>query len=492
MSCGGCWAERLRARLLQAVGAGLALCAWIGAGAADGLASCRLKGVEHEARCGTLSRPLDSLRPGGPTIELHFAVLPALARQAKPDPVFFIAGGPGQSAIELAGPIGQMLGRLGQRRDIVLVDQRGTGRSAPLNCPDAAPDAPLRDAIDPQRQRQLALDCLPLLQALPHGDLRQFGTATAAADLDAVRAALGAAQINLVAVSYGTRVALEYLRQFPQRVRRVVLDGVVPPDMGLPQASAVDAQAAFDALLAACEAETRCHARYPRLRSAWLELLQTLPRDVQVPHPLSGRRESLRLNRDMLLALVRAALYTPSTRAGLPAAISAAAQGEFAPLVGLASALGSARGIAQGMHFSVLCSEDLPPADLPPPQADFDQGLAPLYRAVCDAWPRAAVPDAFRSIPPAPVPVLLWSGGLDPATPPRHAERIARALGANARHASVPQAGHGLLSLPCVRDTVFRFVDAGDAAAALQTDTGCARALPQPTFFVPPLSVAAP
>ena len=482
----------------QGVGVGLLLWGLAAAAAAQDLQPCRLKGVEHDALCGTLSRPLDPAQPQGPQIALHFAVLPALARQKKPDPVFFIAGGPGQSAVDLAGPVGQMLARLGQRRDLVLVDQRGTGRSAALDCPDLAPDAPLRDAIDPQRQAQRALACLPRLQALPQGDLRRFTTAIAAADLDAVRGALGAAQINLVAVSYGTRVALDYLRQFAPRVRRVVLDGVVPPDMRLPQASAEDAQAAFDAMLAACAADTRCRSRYPHLRDTWRELLATLPREVSVPHPLSGRRETLRLDRDMLLALVRAALYTPATTAGLPAAIVAAAQGEFAPLVGLASALGSARGIAQGMHFSVLCAEDVPaapmaaPSSTPAASPDFGEGLAPLYRQVCATWPRAEVPDAFRTTPPAQVPVLLWSGGVDPAAPPRHAERVARALGPHARHEVVAQAGHGLLALPCVRDTVFRFVDAVDAAAAMRLDTGCARELPRPAFFVPPLNAPTP
>ena len=481
--------------------AGLLIWGLAAGAAAQALQPCRLKGVEHDASCGTLSRPLGPARVDGPHIDLHFAVLPALARQKKPDPVFFIAGGPGQSAMDLAGTVAQLLARLGQRRDLVLVDQRGTGRSAALDCPDALPDAPLRDAIDPRRQAQQALACLPRLQALPHGDLRQFTTSIAAADLDAVRAALGATRINLVAASYGTRVALDYLRQFPQRVRRVVLDGVVPPDMRLPQASSEDAQAAFDAMLAACEADARCRSRYPRLRGTWGDLQALLPREVSVPHPLSGRRETLWLDREMLRALVRAALYTPATSAGLPAAITAAAQGEFAPLVGLASALGAARGIAQGMHFSVLCAEDMPAGSssassaLPAPPAsspDFGEGMASLYRQVCAAWPRAEVVDAFRAMPPAPVPVLLWSGGLDPAAPPRHAERVARALGPHARHEMVAQAGHGLLALPCVRDTVFRFVDADDAAAALLVDTRCARDLPRPAFFVPPLSAARP
>jgi len=458
------------------------------------LAPCVLPGVPHEALCGSLSRALDPARPQGPRIDLNFAVLPALARRKKPDPVFFLAGGPGQSAIALAGPVGAMLSRLGQRRDLVFVDQRGTGRSAPLNCDAPAVDAPLRDSLDPAMQRRRAEDCLDKLQALPHGDLRHYTTSIAMADLDAVRAALGADRINLVAASYGTRAALEYARLYPRHVRRMVLDGVVPPDMGLPLTAVPDAQAAFDALLAACRADSACQARHPTLALQWQLLRATLPRTVRITHPLTGLPESIDFSADMLESLVRAALYTPVTASALPAAIEAAAAGRFEPLVGLAAALGAPRGpmaIAQGQHFSVVCSEDLPAVPSGAATAAF-AGLPSLYREVCARWPRAAIDPAFRQVPKAPAAVLLWSGGIDPATPPRHGERVARALGPLARHEVVPQAGHGLLALPCVRDTVFRFIDAADDAAALQGDTGCARDVPRPPAFVPPGHRGAP
>ena len=473
------------ARALVALGL-----AGVGAtGGAAELSSCRLKGLEQEALCGTLSRALDPAQEHGVRIELHFAVLPALARNKKADPVFFLAGGPGQSAIALAGPVSRMLARFGHRRDIVLVDQRGTGRSAPLDCGEEPATAPLAELADPQRQMERARACLKRLQALVHGDLRRYTTTLAMDDLDGVRQALGAERINLVAASYGTRAALEYLRLHPQRVRRMVLDGVAPADMALPEASAPDAQAAFDALLKACAQEPACQARHPGLPQDWQTLLTTLPRKVSVAHPLTGRIEELLLTPDMLRAMVRTVLYTPATASALPAAIGEAAAGRFGPLVGLSSAMGPARGpaaLAQGMHFSVVCSEDLPGrGDPPPPAADFGQGLAPLYGQICAFWPRGEVPAAFRQVPPAPAATLLLSGGIDPATPPRHGERVARALGAKARHEVVPHAGHGLLALPCVRDTVFRFVDAASDADALRVDAGCARDIPRPPAFVP-------
>jgi pimeloyl-ACP methyl ester carboxylesterase len=475
-----CWPERAGAALL------LSLLVLSVQGAP--LSACRIEGVPHEALCGTLSRPLDAAREGSVRIDVQFTVLPALARNKKPDPVFFLAGGPGQSAIDLAGQVSRMLSRFGQRRDIVLVDQRGTGRSASLDCGDEPPARPLLDQLDPQRQLQRARDCLQRLQALPHGDLRHYGTTAAMVDLDAVRQALGAERINLVGVSYGTRAALEYLRLHPQHVRRVVLDGVTPPDMALPEASAADAQAAFDALLQSCVQDAVCRARHPQLHHTWQALLASLPRPVSVAHPLTGRDETLLLTRDMLRGMVRAALYAPTTAAALPAALDAAAQGRFGPLVGLASALAPARhqaALAQGMHFSVVCTEDLPGPAAPPPAADFDEGLAPLYREVCAFWPRGQLAAGFRQIAPAPVAALLLSGGIDPATPPRHGERVARALGAKARHELVPNAGHGLLALPCVRDAVFRFVDAANDVQALRVATDCARDIPRPPVFVP-------
>jgi pimeloyl-ACP methyl ester carboxylesterase len=455
------------------------------------LQPCRLKGVQHEALCGKLARPLDPAAPAGPTIEVHFAVLPALARNKKPDPVFFFAGGPGQSAITLAGPLERQLARLLNRRDVVLVDQRGTGRTAPLYCDADAPTKPLRELADPAVQAAALVQCREQLTKLPHGDLRQYTTTIAMADADAVRRALGAEKINLLGGSYGTRAVLEYLRQFPQAVRRAVIDGVAPPDMVLPASFSPDAQAAFDALLAACEAEAACRARHPQLRAQWHALLDSLPRTVTVPHPVTGRDETLTVTRDMLTGLVRAPLYMPVLASALPHAVAEAAQGRFVALMGVAGATGGGRDremrMAMGMHFSVVCAEDMPrvAASTDRPGADFGGGFADLYRKTCDGWPRGAVPDAFYRMPVSPAPVLVLSGGIDPVTPPRHGERATKALGPKARHVVVPNAGHGVMSLGCMRDVVFRFVDAAGDEEAQKVDAGCAQAIPRPPAFGP-------
>jgi pimeloyl-ACP methyl ester carboxylesterase len=465
------------------------------ADARSGLTPCRLQGVEHEVWCGQVRRPLDPAQPHGVQIDVHYAVLPALARNRKPDPVVFFAGGPGQSAIDLAGSVSRLLARVSNRRDIVLVDQRGTGRSAPLKCEEPPPTAPLAEGSDPARQLLRFQDCRAALAKLPYGDLRHFTTWVAVQDADAVRQALGAAQVNLVGGSYGTRAALEYMRQFPQAVRRAVIDGVAPPDMALPASFSTDNQAALDAVFSACEAEPACLQRHPALRADWRALLASLPREVSVAHPLTGLPERGTISRDWVLGLARVPLYVPALASALPQAIGDAARGRFEPLLGLASAMPAGRQgqMAEGMHFSVVCAEDVPrlPQATDRPGADYGDTFAAQYRRICEGWPRGAVPAAFYTLPAAPSATLVLSGGADPVTPPRHGERVTQALGAKARHVVVAQAGHGVMAIGCMRDVLFRFIDAASDDEALKVDADCARQLPRPPAFLPLVGEAA-
>ena len=473
--------------------AALALVVWLAGPAAaqapsataGGLARCWLPGLEQQALCGSVKRPLDPARPAGTAIDVHFAVLPALARHGRPDPVFFFAGGPGQSAMDLAAPLARQFSRLLNGRDLVLIDQRGTGRSAPLKCPDdeeRAVTQPLAQRLDQAAQLQRLQQCRAGLQRLPHGDLRHYTTPVAMADAEAVRAALGADKLNLVGGSYGTRAALEYLRQFPQHVRRVVIDGVAPPDMALAASFSTDNQAALDALFTWCAADAACKARHSGLRAQWQALLASLPRSVSVTDPFSGRPETVTLTRHAVLDAVRNALYLPLAASALPQALAQAGAGDFGALLALPSMLGGgAGGLATGMHFSVVCSEDAQsPSPRSAPGADFGDLFERQYREVCADWPRATLPAAFYSVPVSPAPVLVLSGAIDPATPPRHGESVARALGPKARHVVVPNAGHGVLSLACQNEVMNRFIRADTDAAALQVDTGCAKDLPRP------------
>ena len=466
-----------------ALGAAVALVAASGADAAAlPLHTCRLSGLEHDAQCGVLKRPLDPARPDGTQIDLHVVVIPALARQKLPDPIFFLAGGPGQSAIGLAGTIEHLTARLGARRDLVLIDQRGTGHSAPLHCDTPTADEALARTLDRTRAIAALDACRTSLQKLPWGDLRFYTTPLAMADADAVRAALGAERIDLIGISYGTRAALEYLRAYPSHVRRVVLDGVAPADMVLPESDDIDADAELAALMRDCAAEKACARAHPSLAQTWQGLMASLPRPITFAEPVSGQARHVTMTRDALRGLVRPGLYSPSMGALLPYAIEQAAAGRYEPLLALAT--GDA-DIAEGEHFSVICAEDVPRMS-PPAGADGDQGARAMYRAACAHWPRGDVPPAFYTIPRSDVPVLLLSGGLDPVTPPRHAERAAKALGPQARSVVVANNGHNVTAIACMRDAVFHFIDAADDAQAQGVDLGCAAKVPRPLAFEPP------
>jgi pimeloyl-ACP methyl ester carboxylesterase len=245
--------------------------------------------------------------------------------------------------------------------------------------------------------------------------------------------------------------------------------------------------------------------RYPDLPTQWRALLAALPQPVRLPHPVSGRLETVSLQRSTVLSLVRAPLYAPVLASALPAAIADAYAGRWAPLATLSSALGGGRGgtLYTGMHLSVVCAEDLgpgaPPVDAADaaaaaaPDNDFGDTFARHYRQACADWPRGRVSPAFYTVPrggPDAAPVWLLSGGLDPVTPPRHGERVARALGPRARHIVVANAGHGVANLGCVRDALLRFITTADDAAALALDADCAAGVPRPPAFVPPGGVA--
>ena len=441
---------------------------------------CRLPDFPQELRCGKIQRPLNPDDPAGKKIDIAYVVLPSQDKNKLQDAIFLLAGGPGQSAINVASFGQAILSRLNKRRDLVFVDQRGTGRSASLACPEVENAA---DVDNEDHMLQKTEACLARLKTLPYGDLRFFSTSIAVQDIEAVRKQRGYDKINLVGVSYGTRVGLEFLRQYPQSVKRVVLDGVVPPDMGLP---AGDAQAALDGLFAECAKQTVCNANYPNLAHRWQQLLNSVPKQVSVIHPRLGTPLNIDMRRDLLLSLVHKTLYSATSTGALPYVITQAERGNFQPLVSLSGAtnLPGPGGINYGMHFSVWCSEAFA-RPLPPAKDEFEQLMNRMYERTCKNWPRATIPAEFFTIPVAQSPVLLLSGGIDPVTPIRHGAAVAKALGPNAIHVTMNNAGHGLLAQGCVRDVVYRFLNATQDRDALQVDSRCVRPIPRPLAWQP-------
>lgn len=461
------------------------------AAAAAELSPCRLPGLAQEVRCGRIEVAENPQAPDGRRLQVHFAVVPAIAKNKAPDPLFVLAGGPGQSASSIAALAMPVFARVNARRDIVFVDQRGTGQSNALGCPKKKEAPRLAAVFDTRRQIDELAECLRTLDA----DTRHYATWIASNDLDAVRAALGAERINLWGASYGTRLALDYLRQFPQRVRTAVLDGVAPPDMALPASFAADSEAALAALLAACARDTGCRAKYPRLGAhvdALFARFGAAPVAVTIAHPLTGEAERVPLTRTALATALRLPLYLPTLAALLPHAIERAAQQDFAPLAAmLTAATGTeALQLAQGMHFAVICAEDMPRIDAAARGAAaatrFGTAFVELYEYACAHVPHAPAPPEFYALPRADAAVLILSGGVDPVTPPRHGTRVAKAL-VNARHLVAPHLGHGVSAHGCAPELIARFVRQGGFDGI---DGACLERLPAPPFFVAPTLAA--
>ena len=450
------------------------------------LSACRLKGSAWPARCGTLRVPEDRARPGGKQLDLRVAVVPALAREPAPDPLFLLAGGPGQAATEALGPLLGAFERLHRTRDLVLVDQRGTGASHALRCDLSNPSAPLAErlAADPMREEKFRR-CL----AGYDRDPRFFTTSIAMQDLDEVRAALGADQIDLWGGSYGTRAALVYLREHGEHTRAVVLDGVAPVELKLPVTFARDAQRSMDLLFDHCAAEKSCNASFPGLRKQFAALLDDLsrrPAPARVQDPLTGAPADVVITRDVFAAGLRGVLYQQDFASLTPLIVAHAARGDFAPFVAATAGLdsGFARGMSFGMMFSVICSEDLPGTTT----AEIDEAargtflgpvLAREFLEVCAYWPRGALPRQFHEPVQSDKPVLLLSGELDPATPPRWAD-IARQTLTSSLHLIVPGVGHGATGEGCVPQLIAQFID---KASVQGLDPSCLLPLRRPPFF---------
>lgn len=455
------------------------------------LEPCRLEHPQGAgsvaARCGTLEVPEDPAAPGGRRIRLAVAVIPAISTRAEPDPLFLLAGGPGQAARDAFVPLLPALSGVRRTRDLVLVDQRGTGGSNRLAC-DIPEDAWAEPELPPEALAALATDCLAKLP----GDPRFYTTSLAVRDLDAVRAALGYARINLYGGSYGTRVAQHYARRYPARTRSVVLDSSVPPGLALGPGMALDAEAALRAGFARCAGEAACAARFGNLDTLFDSLRERLARgpvDVGLADPVSGEQKRLAFARSHLALAVRLLSYSAQTASLLPLLIhEAEARGNLAPLAAQAQMVGEAidDSIAHGMHNSVVCTEDLPFVE----EAGIDrQALGHSYlggelldglAAMCSVWPRGVLDDDLRAPLASDMPALVLSGSLDPVTPPGYGAAAAAGF-RDHLHVVFEGQGHLQLGLACAQRLLRRFLEAGTARGL---DAACVEEVGPPPFFL--------
>ena len=457
--------------------------------AALALEDCRLNseliGGSVAARCGWLSVPENREQPDGKHIRLHVAVIPSLRVEPAGDPLFIVSGGPGQAASDLYISVAPALSRVRRNRDIVVVDQRGTGRSNRLDC--TFPDESEITFSDPAQLREATQACLANLP----GDPRHYTTSVAVRDLDEVRAALGYQKLDLYGVSYGTRVVQHYMRRYPDRVRVAILDGVVPPQLALGPDVALDAQAAIDNAFARCESTAECKQAFPDIAATFAALRERVreqPFALAIPDPLTAEPTRARLGIPELTAAVRMLSYSDETISTLPLLIHEAEAGR--PQALAAQFLMIKRSldtqIANGMHFAVVCSEDAPRWDAhPAPRADVSktyigEAFMTAVRTICEQWPRGPVDQDFGEPLRSAVPTLILSGGNDPVTPARNGERILPGL-SSARHLVLDGQGHGQLTIGCMPRLVAEFIVTADVNAI---DDGCLQMVAPAPFLL--------
>lgn len=419
--------------------------------------TCHLPGHDRPLRCLQVTVPQDYAQKDGAQMNIHVTIAPAFREKAVDDPLFVLAGGPGQSGSSVVVLADAAFARVRATRDIIFIDQRGTGKSGKMYCPELAQS----ETLEPDKAEQELQTCLKKLKP----QLRWYGTRAAAEDIEQVRKKLGFQRINLWGGSYGTRLAQAYARQYPQNVRSMILDGVVPPQQNLGLLSQ-ETGLSFRILSERCAQDAVCKAKFPHFKQEVEDLITRAKSGtevLQVQHPVTGKAIKLPLNYEGLAEVLRNQLYLAQDHALLPWLVHSAHQGNWQPLLAKAALNPSseADGMAMGMTLGVICGEDI--AHIPPAQLQRETSLSFLgdtWAKKMQRWcnvldlPRQPRPDTT----PIKAPTLLLSGAWDPVTPPSNAE-TAMQLISPAQHLVAPKAGHIISHLGCTSRLLRRFLD---------------------------------
>lgn len=424
----------------------------------------QLNAKQIDAECAILTRPENPAKQNGKTIELFVAKLPSTSPSPAEDAFTLIQGGPGGSSIDLAINYNSFLNIIRAKHDVIIIDQRGTGRSNKLNC-DFNPDDNSSNTFDPKVTAKLTQECV---EKLKQHDLSTYTTSVAVQDLEALRHSAGYEQLSIYGVSYGTRVAQHYLRRFPQQTRAIIIDGVV--DVGLNLAGAEIArrsQDSFDQMVSRCNNTPSCADDLGDIAKQFNELRERLKAQaikVTIPHPHTGKNQEVTLTDSDLLVSARLMPYNTEGMSLLPLLIHNAYNGNYAPLAAqsITGTESIVDGFAMGMHNSVMCTEDAPFAS--PDAAQQAQGtyfgslMIDNMRITCQHWPKGIIDDDFLEPFTSDVPVLILSGETDPITPPANGERAAKMF-SNSRHLIVPAHGHGVVARGCVPFLIKDFLE---------------------------------
>lgn len=419
--------------------------------------------VQIDAECATLTRHENPQDSASRLLDLSVIKLPARTPKPEPDAFTLIQGGPGGSSIDLTVMMRQAIEGIRTKRDILVIDQRGTGRSNKLSC--AADYENMSLQITPDEVKKIARDCLA---SFNEADLRYYTTSAAVDDLEALRKASGYSQLNLYGVSYGTRVAQHYLRKHPDSIRSVIIDGVASIGLSLAGGEvAVRSQQAFDALTERCNQSIECKQQFGNIKHKFAELrarFKVSAIKIETPHPNTGKLVETELTEDNLLDAVRMMPYTTEQAALVPLMIAQAHDGDYRMLAASSILAKEQRmdALAIGMHNSVVCTEDAPFVTEQSRNAAqstyFGNTVSDLLLAACEVWPKGRLDENFHRPFDSDKPVLILSGEFDPITPPDNGE-FAQNMFSNSHHLVVPGHGHGVLPRGCIPKLVSNFVE---------------------------------
>jgi pimeloyl-ACP methyl ester carboxylesterase len=465
---------------------------------------CELPGlIGYRAECGTLTIPEDYANPASHLIELPVLVIRSRSTTPKPDPVVYLAGGPGGSTIANAVSLfRQWFTPFAATRDVIFFDQRGTGYAAPaLYCTEITDyiRGKLVKYLTPAEETQASIDLVQTChQRLASSvDTSAYTSAASAQDVQALRQALGYAEWNLIGVSYGARLALTTLRDAPDGIRSVILDSVYAPQFNLYTELLPNSERALSELFAACEADTACNKAYPRLATVFWDLYERLnARPVEVNVNAQWGSFTLTLTGDRLYDWVFNWLYGRDDIEFVPQRLYALYEGDYndATLLrsGIEQEIESAY-IATGVYYAVQCSEEIRfttpaeigalPAAYPRLTSYIDRNAAFNARHfdLCSTWHTRTLDPRENEPVRSPIPALLLGGQFDPITPPHWAEATA-ALLENSYVYTVPGVGHGVLrSSECSLEMSLVFLD----DPLQEPDTGCIANAPALQFKIP-------
>jgi pimeloyl-ACP methyl ester carboxylesterase len=429
--------------------------------------ACAAPELVGKARCGTVSVPEDRAHPDRRTIDLNVIIIPATADHSQP-PLFDIDGGPSIADTKNAGFYLTDGARYHEHRDVVLIDQRGTGGSNGMKCPEI-------DAAEAAYKPMYAVDLVRRCRAEleKRADLRFYGTTEGVADMDAVRSALGYRKIDLSALSYGTTFALRFMATYPDTVRAAALLSVAPPSAMPPRYHAEAGERGLKLLFGECRADPRCSKAYhpdTDLAAAFVRL----PKIAGAPP------------REVFMEKLRSLLYFPMTGRTVPYLIHAAANGDLKPFFDATAQHGPSL-FHEGMYLSATCTETMgqfpyAPAAAAARRTRFGDYRLRQQRAACAEWPKGKLPARFFDLPKTDAAVLIVSGALDPVNPPEWGAAVARAL-PNARQVIIPESAHLFIGLSgidtCFDPMMLRFYATADPK---HLDTGCVVKMSPPPF----------